>query len=166
MKPLTLTTGLLAICLAQPLLANNTKSTTSPWHVGISMGQQVFDSPFGNDNRSALGVGFFAGYELTNDLQDVHTSVEVGYQQTDDFYRTKGTDIKSLWVAGVVQKRLPELNPSFSVLGRLGLDVGDDDGLLMGFGVAMQHQAHVATRAEFINKDATKLYQLSLVISF
>ena len=166
MKSLILTTGLVAACFAQPLLANPVGTPSSPWQAGINLGQHVFDSPFSSDNRSAAGAGFFVGYEIESGIQDVRSSVEAGYTQTKDFYRNSNTDIKSFWVAGVLQKRLPELNPNFSVLGRIGLDLGDDDGLFMGFGVAMQHQANIATRAEFINKDATKVYQLSLLFSF
>ncbi len=166
MKYLTLSTGLLAACLAQPLLADSANQPSSPWQAGLNLGQHVFDSPFGSDNRSAAGLGFFVGYQFDSGIQDVYSSIEVGYTQTDDFYRHRNTDIKSLWVAAVLQKRLPELNPNFAVLGRFGLDLGDDDGLLMGVGVAMQHQTNLATRAEFINKDATKVYQLSVVVSF
>lgn len=166
MKSLILTTGLVAACFAQPLLADPAGTPSSPWQAGINLGQHVFDSPFSNDNRSATGFGLFVGYELENAINDVRSTVEVGYTQTDDFYRDSDTDITSFWVAGVLQKRLPELNPNFFVVGRFGLDLGDDDGLLMGFGVAMQHQANIATRAEFINKDTTKVYQLSLLFSF
>lgn len=136
----------------------------SKLYVGASLTHNVIDSPFGGRDLDANGVGLFAGYEFDNDMDQINTYLEVGYSQTDDFFDNE--DINGLWVSGLLQKTLPEIDPRLSVLARLGLDFGDDDGLFLGAGGAFQLTPHFSMRAEYINKDATTVYQLGGVIHF
>ena len=133
-------------------------------YLGGSISQNIIDSPFGGSNLDATGFGFFAGYELDNDIEQVMTSLELGYSQTGDFIANN--DVKGIWLSGVAQKQLPEIDPRLSAIARLGLDLGDDDGIFMGAGAAFQLIPKVEVRAEYINKDATTVYQLSGVFKF
>lgn len=135
-------------------------------HVGAGISHNVVDSPFGGRSESAPGLSFFAGYELDNDWSQVKTSVELGFDKTDDFYSGADSDIDGFWVAGVIEKDMPEIHQNLFVLARGGFDFGDDDGLLIGAGVGLHLTKHVDFRGEFINKDATSVYQASWVLNF
>ncbi|MCA6061535.1 outer membrane beta-barrel protein [Thalassolituus sp. ST750PaO-4] len=134
--------------------------------LGASLSHNVVDSPFGGGNVDAMGMSIFAGYELDNDIDQVKTTVEIGYSQTDDFFKGPHNDISGLWVAGVVEKQLPEINPNLFALARLGLDLGDDDGILLGAGAGFHLTPKVDIRGEYINKDASSVYQASFVLNF
>ena len=134
--------------------------------LGASLSHNVVDSPFGGGNVDAMGMSIFAGYELDNDIDQVKTTVEIGYSQTDDFFKGPHNDISGLWVAGVVEKQLLEINPNLFALARLGLDLGDDDGILLGAGAGFHLTPKVDIRGEYINKDASSVYQASFVLNF
>ncbi len=145
---------------------NNSAFRADHLQLGGSISENVVDSPFGGGSEDALGFSVFAGYEFANDMRGVKTTAELGYSDTDDFYRGGDNDINGLWVAGVVEKNLPEINPNLFALARIGLDFGDDDGILLGAGGGFHLSKEVDVRAEFINKDASSVYQASLVFNF
>lgn len=134
--------------------------------LGGSVSQNVVDSPFGGSHVDAAGLSIFAGYELDNDLEQVKTTVEAGYTQTDDFFNGPNSDISGFWFAGVAEKQLPEINPNLFAIARLGLDIGDDDGILLGAGAGFHLTPKVDVRGEYINKDASSVYQASFVLNF
>ena len=134
--------------------------------LGGSLSQNVIDSPFGGGNVDATGLSIFAGYELDNDIDQVKTTVEVGYTQTDDFFNGPDSDISGFWFAGVAEKQLPEINPNLFAIARLGLDIGDDDGILLGAGAGFHLTPKLDVRGEYINKDASSVYQASFVLNF
>lgn len=134
--------------------------------LGGSVSQNIVDSPFGGSHVDAVGLSVFAGYELDNDIDQVKTTIEIGYSQTDDFFKGPDSDISGLWVAGVAEKQLPEINPNFFAIARLGLDIGDDDGILLGAGAGFHLTPKVDIRGEYINKDASSVYQISFVLNF
>ena len=133
-------------------------------YIGGGVSQNIIDSPFGGSNLDANGFSVFAGYELNNDIPQVDTSVEVGYSQTGDFIGNN--DISGLWLSALAQKHLPEIDNRLSALARAGVDFGDDDGLFMGVGAAFQLIPQFDIRAEYINKDASTVYQLGAVYKF
>ncbi|WP_286719066.1 outer membrane beta-barrel protein [Thalassolituus sp. UBA2009] len=159
----------LAFCaLPTAVLAENTAPgfQIERLQLGGSLSHNVVDSPFGGGNVDAMGVSIFAGYELDNDIDQVKTTVEIGYSQTDDFFKGPHSEISGLWVAGVVEKQLPEINPNLFALARLGLDLGDDDGILLGAGAGFHLTPKLDIRGEYINKDASSVYQASFVLNF
>jgi hypothetical protein len=133
-------------------------------YVGGGVSQNVIDSPFGGSNLDASGFSLFAGYTLNDDIEQVDTSVELGYSQTGDF--VGNNDISGVWLSAVAQKHLPEIDHRLSALARAGVDFGDDDGMFMGFGAAFQLIPQLDIRAEFINKDASTVYQLAAIYKF
>ncbi|WP_430460090.1 outer membrane beta-barrel protein [Thalassolituus sp. LLYu03] len=138
----------------------------SKLYIGGSVSHNVVDSPFGGSSVDAPGVSVFAGYEIPNDIAQVETAIEVGYTQTDDFFNGSNSDISGLWVAGVAQKDLPEISPNLFGIARFGLDIGDDDGLLLGAGAGLHLTPVIDARAEYINKDASSVYQASFIVKF
>ena len=60
------------------------------------------------------------------------------------------TDARGLWTTAVAS--LP-LNNNMNLLGRLGLDLGDDDGIMLGIGTHFHLQNRRAIRGEFVIRD-------------
>lgn len=133
-------------------------------YIGGGFSNNIIDSPFTAGNSDATGFSVFAGYELSNDIKQIDTSIEAGYSQTRDFFADN--DIKGIWISGVAQKALPEIDSRLSAIARLGLDLGDDDGLFIGAGAAFMIMPRAEARVEYINKDATTVYQLSGIFKF
>ena len=134
-------------------------------YIGAGFSQNVIDSPWGG-SEDATGYSLFGGMEFDNSVEGLTSSVEIGYSDTGDFYDNSDSDINGPWAALVGKKSLPEIDPRLSVLGRIGLDLGDDDGLLLGAGVGFDPMDKLGLRAEFINKDASSVYQISALLHF
>jgi hypothetical protein len=136
---------------------------TSKLYLGGSLSYNTIDSPFGGSSADAGGLQGLVGYDMGSIDGGIHTSMELGISQTDDFDNTDES-ISGLWIAAVVEKDLPEINPELSLIGRVGIDVGDDDGILTGVGVGYRLNSQLQVRGEFVNKDASNQYLASLVI--
>ena len=116
------------------------------------------------------GTGFqtFAGYDLgLRATTPVRIGVEAGYMDTGDMdakyafgpfrpsYRANG-----LWATGLAV--LP-VNPTVDLLARLGLDFGDDDGLMFGLGAGFNVAKQVQLRAEFVQRDDVGSAQFNVI---
>jgi len=114
---------------------------------------------------SAIGFQFFGGYDLDIVLgENVTTAVEVGYKMSGDFdynsnFVNGSVSLDGLWFAGVARH---PINDQVSLLGRLGLDLGDDDGLLFGFGGEYTVSDQVGVRAEYIIRSDTSALEFNL----
>jgi len=159
LSPLVLTTAF----VSAPTLAEGFDA--SKLYVGGGVSENIVDSPFGGGSDDAIGYTLFGGYEFDNDYAQIKTSAEIGYSKTDDFDDVDD-DISGLWVAGVIEKDLPEINNNLFVIGRAGLDFGDDDGLLLGAGGGFHITPKVDVRGEYLAKNASTVYQASLVVNF
>ncbi len=154
---------LLTTLLCTGTAAHADEMDTSKLYLGGSFSYNTIDSPFGGGSADATGVQGFAGYKMATLEGGIHTSVELGISQTGDFDHTDES-ISGLWLAAVAEKDLPEISPNLSLLGRVGLDVGDDDGILTGVGVGYRLNRQLQLRGEFVNKDASNQYLASLLI--
>ena len=67
---------------------------------------------------------------------------------------------KGLWGTGVVRY---SASPQVDVLGRLGLDLGDDSGLMVGIGVGYWFDKKIQLRGEYVARDTVNSLQLNLV---
>jgi hypothetical protein len=56
------------------------------------------------------------------------------------------------------------LNQNVSAIGRLGLDIGDDDGVMIGFGLGFPMSQKTDLRVEYVIRDNIDSFQLNLVI--
>jgi hypothetical protein len=152
--------------IAAPI-ANADSNIKDRLYVGAAINQNIIDSPFSSDDLDAAGYSVFAGLTFANSVDGLMTAVELGYNDTGEFFNGPGeSDINGMWVAGVAEKTLPEIDPRLTALGRFGLDLGDDDGLLLGAGLGFHASERLGLRAEFINKDASGVYQLGALIHF
>jgi hypothetical protein len=118
----------------------------------------------------SVGFQVFGGYEFTNlDLGPATLAAEFGWFTSGDFDRqlepgvTQSVDADGLWATGVLSYPLAE---RFHVLGRLGMDFGDDDGMMLGGGVAYRFNPNVDIRGEYVARDNINSLQANLVVRF
>lgn len=136
---------------------------------GVSHNNLDFGSVVdGASDETANGFQFFVGKKFDNDISGFDTAVEVGYSQTEDFKWGPGAkdSVKGLWAAAIMTRDLDEVSDKLYGFGRLGFNLGDDDGLMMGVGAGYELNEKVDIRAEFLNQDLLTSYQLSAIYKF
>ncbi len=118
----------------------------------------------GTDN----GAGFqiFAGLPLAVDMGKTKLAVELGYMDTGnmDINAPSGNaSVKAngIWSTAVVTLPLQE---KLNLVGRLGYDFGDDDGLMIGGGLGMPIADNMSLRFEYVIRDNIDSLQANLVI--
>ena len=110
---------------------------------GLNYNDLEFDSVVdGYDDESASGFQVFAGLPVTNKIDGFDESfsafAEIGYSRTEYFDFGNGNKEKARLVGlCVTDPKLDEMQPNLYGLVRIGLDMGDDDGLFMGFGAGL-----------------------------
>lgn len=151
----------------------NNKETQVPTGLyiggGINYNSIDLGSMFsGTDRETAGGFQLFAGLPIKSSISGFKTFAEVGFFQTEcfDFGANNKERVRGIWGAGVLQRDLNEINPNLYALARAGLEVGDDDGVFMGFGAGYRVSPEVDVRAEFLNKDLLTSYQLNALVRF
>lgn len=120
------------------------------------------------DNESATGYQFFAGYELPVNTGEVDTAVEIGFRDSGDYdvntpAGNREEDADGVWVNGVASVPLAE---RIDLVGRAGVDFGDDDGLMAGAGVGVDVTDRVEVRGEYVARDETDSVQANLLYRF
>jgi Outer membrane protein beta-barrel domain len=120
----------------------------------------------GSDN----GTGFqiFGGYRFGEFAPKWQADVEVGYMDTGNmkvevcFGPCVSADAraKGLWSTGVARYIL---NPQVELLGRAGLDFGDDDGFMFGFGAGYNLNRNVKLRGEYVIRENVDSIQFNVV---
>ena len=120
------------------------------------------------DNASASGFQLFAGLPIASSIKGFETFVELGYFQTNTFKLATGVKERVRGVSGsfVLQRNLNEIDPNLYGLARIGAEIGDDDGILMGVGAGYRLSPKVEFRAEFVNKDLVTSYQAKALVRF
>lgn len=115
-----------------------------------------------SDSDSAVGWQLFGGYTFGEVARNVIIDAEVGYMDSGNMHRPGRPDLKAngLWATGVV--RIP-LTQSIEVLGRLGMDFGDDDGVMAGIGVGFLLTQNIKVRFEFVQRDNVDSVQFNMV---
>lgn len=156
--------GLLLVC-GQAIAA---KGRHGEFYVGGGMNYNDLDY-YAYDE--ALGFQFFGGYDFHYRLGGrINTAVEVGYMNSGDFdnaypyyYRYRDYDVDGLWATGVFS--LP-VNSQFEFLGRLGLDFGEDDGVMAGIGAGFGVGRKADLRVEYVVRDVLDSLQANFVLKF
>jgi len=115
---------------------------------------------------SAIGFQVFAGLPLAVDLGKANLAVEVGYMDTGNMDFKAGpfsgsAKANGLWSTAVFS--LP-LQTSLDLVGRIGYDFGDDDGLMIGGGIGMSLANNMDLRFEYVIRDNIDSLQANLVI--
>ena len=103
----------------------------------------------------ATGYQVFGGYPLDVDLGGGQLSVEVGYMDSgsfeyDFFGTTLETEATGFWSTAVGEW---QLNESLNLIGRLGMDFGDDDGIMFGGGIGYSMTDNMDLRGEYVIRD-------------
>lgn len=110
---------------------------------------------------SATGFQFFGGYGFGEVTRNVFVDAEIGYMDTGSMTTgTRKEKANGLWAAGVGRLMV---HPSVELIGRLGLDFGDDDGLLAGVGVGLVLTKNFRLRLEYVQRDRVDSIQFNFV---
>ncbi|MCK5002956.1 MAG: outer membrane beta-barrel protein [Gammaproteobacteria bacterium] len=124
------------------------------------------DANFGD---SAIGFQVFAGLPIPIKNDNMDLLVEVGYMDTGNFERslpftsnaTAKAKANGLW--GTAVASIP-MKDKVDVLARVGLDIGDDDGVMIGAGVGFEMSSSMDLRVEYVMRDTIDSFQVNLVI--
>ncbi len=118
---------------------------------------------------SAMGYQIFVGMPLNINMGSVSSALEVGYMDSGEmdacvnvpFFGTvcNGDNATGLWANYVAAMPVSE---KVDVIGRLGLDFGDDDGLMLGVGAGYNIDAKMDVRAEYVIRDNINSLQVNL----
>jgi hypothetical protein len=146
--------GLIGLALSTVAVAQGLDTSKLFFGAGLSS-----NDVSGSD--SATGYQIFGGYGFGEVTPKVFIDAEVGYMDTGNMTR-RGGNVKAngLWANGVGRLMLA---PSIELIGRLGMDFGDDDGLMAGIGVGFLLTRSLKLRLEFVQRDNVDSVQLNFV---
>lgn len=146
--------GLIGMALSSVAVAQAVDTNRLFFGAGLSSNEVS-----GSD--SAVGWQVFGGYGFGQVASNLYFDAEVGYMDTGDMERPGG-DVKAngLWAAGVGRFLV---TPNIELLGRLGLDFGDDDGLLGGIGAGLILTKNIKLRLEYVQRDKVDSWQFNFV---
>ena len=146
--------GLIGLALSTVAVAQGLDTSKLFFGAGLSS-----NDVSGSD--SATGYQIFGGYGFGEVTPKVFIDAEVGYMDTGNMTR-RGGNVKAngLWANGVGRLMLA---PSIELIGRLGLDFGDDDGLMAGIGAGVLLSKNFKLRLEFVQRDNVDSVQLNFV---
>lgn len=147
--------------------AENTKQTTiDTKQLYFGGGLSLNDIGFGDD---AVGFQIFAGMPIPIEMGKAKLMGEVGYMDTGDFdanlgpgpFGTVSQSASGLWANAVVDVPLQN---NISLIGRAGLDFGDDDGIMIGGGLGFHVSNKLEIRVEYVIRDNIDSLQANFVI--
>ena len=146
--------GLIGLALSTVAVAQGLDTSKLFFGAGLSS-----NDVSGSD--SATGYQIFGGYGFGEVTPKVFIDAEVGYMDTGNMTR-RGGNVKAngLWANGVGRLMLA---PSIELIGRLGLDFGDDDGLMAGIGAGVLLSKNFKLRLEFVQRDNVNSVQFNFV---
>lgn len=118
------------------------------------------------------GFQFFGGYPLPVKVPKGKLAVEVGYMDTGDmttpdvnfgFITIPGIDLSASGLWGNAVYTMP-LQKNLDLIGRAGLDLGDDDGFMYGVGVGYKFNPKMELRGEYVLRGYTDSLQVNFVM--
>ena len=147
----------------------------SKYYVGAGLGMNS-SQQFGD----AAGYQMFAGYCLDFNFKSPRskTSVEVGYMDSGDFEQQRnafgnnpnrsGTvtvqeTYNGMWFAGLAEYKF---DSKMHIMGRAGLDLGDQSGILVGGGAGYNITKYAQIRAEYVLHDEVDSFQVNWISEF
>lgn len=143
-------------------------------YAGAGLGFNSVDN-YPNDAR---GFQIFGGYclDMHKQYPRVISSIELGYMDTGDFKRnvlvrqgrntiqtTQSTSYEGLWLNWVGEYKLDQ---RVHLMGRIGVDTGDDDGLMTGLGVGLNFSKWAQFRIEYVARDHITSTQINWLTGF
>lgn len=155
--------------------AANAHCMKNKYYMGAGMG---FNST--QDFSNTAGYQIFAGYCLDFNFKSPRskTSVEVGYMDSGDFQKDQdifagnpnrssivevNKSYSSVWMAGLAEYKFDN---KMHIMGRIGLDVGDQTGVLFGGGAGYNVTKYAQIRAEYVLHDEVDSFQLNWISEF
>jgi len=112
---------------------------------------------------NATGFQIFGGYNFPELARKFSVDAEAGYMDTGNFKRTAPTvetKFKGVWGSGVARYMVA---PQVELLGRLGYDFGDDDGVMYGIGAGYIVSKNLKLRLEYVVRDSVDSLQFNVV---
>jgi opacity protein-like surface antigen len=125
------------------------------------------NSVSGADN--ATGFQLFGGYNFGEFAPKFQFDAELGYMDSGKFKTTVNvppfsvtseSSAKGLWATAVPRYML---TPQVELIGRLGYDFGDDDGLMFGLGAGYIVNKNLKLRVEYVIRDNIDSLQFNVV---
>lgn len=121
-----------------------------------------------SDTGVSDGTGFqiFGGYKVNQiKIPDIDSYIEFGYMDSGKMEACvagtcSGGNVKGAWLTYTGKYALDK---ELSALARLGFDLGDDDGLMYGFGVDYKFDSRMHLRAEYVGRKHIKSLQANFV---
>lgn len=141
---------------ASPVYAEGVDA--SQIYFGAGIGFNDTNNSFNRNDNDAVGFQVFAGLPLDVNMGSAALAVEVGYMDTGDF--DSGGSANGVWSTAVAS--LP-LSNNLNLLGRLGYDFGDDDGVMIGAGIGIPAGNKMNVRFEYVIRDNIDSLQVNLV---
>lgn len=126
------------------------------------------NSTSGSDNNPT-GFQLFGGYNFGEFAPKFQLDAEVGYMDSGKFKTTVNVppfsvtaedSAKGLWATAVPRYMI---TPQVELIGRLGYDFGDDDGLMVGLGAGYIVNPHLKLRLEYVARDNIDSIQFNVV---
>jgi opacity protein-like surface antigen len=127
-----------------------------------------FNEVSGSDKGT--GYQFFGGYGFGEVGKDIYVDAEVGYMDTGKmetevcvpFFGCAKADAKAkgLWANGVARFMVA---PNIELIGRAGLDFGDDDGFMFGIGAGYHVNRNMKVRFEIVERENVSSMQFNFV---
>ena len=140
---------------------------TSSFYLGGGLGFNSLSGGRGN------GYQFLGGYEFAFKLNgDISTALELGYMDSGNFDGRVFSPDASGTVSGEAKGFWLNVVESFPIgnkvegIARLGLDFGDDDGLMVGAGMGYNFNRHWALRSEYVVRESVSSFQFNLLYGF
>ena len=140
---------------------------TSDFYLGGGLG---FNSWQG---ARSVGIQLLGGYEFAGKLNgDISTAIELGYMDTDKFEtknlntgatNTSDQEAKGVWLNLVWAY---PIGSRVEGLWRVGVDFGDDDGLMAGAGMGYNFNRNWSLRTEYVIREAVDSFQFNLLYGF
>ncbi|MDH5258488.1 MAG: porin family protein [Gammaproteobacteria bacterium] len=163
--------GLAVLMSAFSLTAQSFEFDEDKLYAGGGLGYSNHDVS-GVDN--AIGFQFFGGYDLSDDVKigdKISLAAELGYATSGDFESSNcptgftciGESANGLWANAVIDY---DIDGKISILGRAGLDFGDDDGLMFGVGGGYKIDDKLSARLEYVTRDHYSSLQANVVYDF
>jgi hypothetical protein len=131
----------------EPLLDKNKFS------IGAGLSTNSISRPVSDE----IGFQFFGAYSLDQVklMESVNSSVEFGYMD----YGFSGNS-SGIWATYVVDGTI---SGKFGWLARLGLDIGDDSGLMIGVGLDYSINSRMDLRGEYVIRDEVDSLQFNIL---
>jgi hypothetical protein len=134
---------------------------------GIDARQIYFGGGIGlndvNFSDDAFGFQVFLGVPLSVKTDAATVAVEIGYMDSGNFSRFGKGSAKANGLWGTAVAEIP-LQNTIDLIGRIGLDVGDDDGVMIGAGLGFEISSTMDLRVEYVMRDTIDSFQVNLVI--